>query len=99
MLRLPVPYVAPRPAARLAIFPSWHSIALIAMRHRNLALALVVASALSAAVATWALIGHEREATRSIDAGLFSESSINRCPDLQERIAEFEKIGRSASPD
>ena len=57
VLRLPVLYVAPRPAARLAIFPSWHSIALVAMRHRNLAFPLVVASALSGAVATWALTG------------------------------------------
>ena len=58
-LRLPVFYVAPAPAARFATFPGCHSIAHVAMRHRNLALVLVAASALSGAVATWALTARQ----------------------------------------
>jgi hypothetical protein len=65
VLRLPVLYLPPRPAARLAIFPSCYSIALVAMRHRNLALPLLVASALSGAVATWALIGRQEIKTNT----------------------------------
>jgi predicted metal-dependent phosphoesterase TrpH len=42
---------------------------------------------------TWALIGHELEATRDIDAGMFSPSSLKKLPVLEERIAVYKEIG------
>ncbi|NLA83310.1 MAG: hypothetical protein GX854_02010 [Clostridiales bacterium] len=43
---------------------------------------------------TWALIGHELIATEDITRGMFSEETINKYPDLEERIQVFKKIGR-----
>lgn len=45
--------------------------------------------------ATWALIGHEKAATEDPDKGMFSEKTLDRWPDLQERIARFSVIGRT----
>jgi hypothetical protein len=43
---------------------------------------------------TWALIGHELTATEEITRGMFSEETINKYPDLEERIQVFKEIGR-----
>ncbi len=46
---------------------------------------------------TWALIGHEYISTKEgISAGMFSEETVKRIPDLQERIKEFAAIGRNS---
>ena len=42
---------------------------------------------------TWALIGHEKAATRDIRLGMFSPETIQKYPDLNERIEVFKKIG------
>ncbi|HYE82097.1 MAG TPA: PHP domain-containing protein [Clostridia bacterium] len=42
---------------------------------------------------TWALIGHEQEASRCIDAGMFSPSSLKKHPELEDRIKAFKEIG------
>jgi len=39
--------------------------------------------------ATWALIGHERAATEDLSKGLFSEETVKKYPDLNERIKVF----------
>jgi predicted metal-dependent phosphoesterase TrpH len=44
--------------------------------------------------ATWALIGHELEATEDSARGMFSEEILRRHPRLEERIAVFAEIGR-----
>lgn len=44
---------------------------------------------------TWALIGHERAATADLTAGMFSEKSVQTCPDLDERIQYFAEIGKT----
>ena len=41
--------------------------------------------------ATWALIGHEREATKDINAGMFTLQTINQIPSLTERIEVYKK--------
>ncbi|HHW00836.1 MAG TPA: PHP domain-containing protein [Clostridiaceae bacterium] len=43
---------------------------------------------------TWALIGHEYMATQDKSKGLFSDETIARYPDLNERIKEYCRIGR-----
>ncbi len=43
---------------------------------------------------TWALIGHERSATRNMEEGMFSESTVSKYPDLGQRIQKFKEIGR-----
>jgi len=45
--------------------------------------------------ATWALIGHENAATKSLDDAMFSEKTIAKFPDIKERIKIYSKIGRS----
>lgn len=42
---------------------------------------------------TWALIGHEKSATIDIKDGMFSKDTINKYPDLNERIKIFRGIG------
>ena len=42
---------------------------------------------------TWALIGHERVATSDIRKALFSRETVNRYPDLYERIDIYRKFG------
>ncbi len=44
--------------------------------------------------ATWALIGHEIEATKDLNRGMFSAATIKSYPDLKQRIQVFQKIGR-----
>ena len=39
--------------------------------------------------ATWALIGHERAATTTIEEGMFSEKTIRETPDLEQRVKKF----------
>jgi hypothetical protein len=46
--------------------------------------------------ATWALIGHEKAATKNIDDGFFSAPTIRKHPDLNERIQYFKAQGLSA---
>lgn len=43
---------------------------------------------------TWALIGHEYMATLDKSKGLFSDETVAKYPDLNERIREYCKIGR-----
>lgn len=43
---------------------------------------------------TWALIGHEKAATKDPDRGMFSKETIKKYPDLEKRIAVYEKFGR-----
>ena len=43
--------------------------------------------------ATWALIAHEWRATEDPDDGLFSEKSIARWPDLNDRVRAFARFG------
>lgn len=47
--------------------------------------------------ATWALIGHELEATRSFSAGMFSSESIARYPNIADRVKAFAALGHSLS--
>jgi hypothetical protein len=42
---------------------------------------------------TWALIGHEIAATEDITKGMFSDETISRYPNLNERINIFKNIG------
>ncbi len=44
--------------------------------------------------ATWALIGHEKEATKDINSGMFSAGTIKATPELKERIEKFAEFGR-----
>ena len=44
--------------------------------------------------ATWALIGHEKAATKNIAEGMFTPETVAKYPDLNQRIAVYEKIGR-----
>ena len=39
--------------------------------------------------ATWTLIGHEKEATKDIEQGMFTETTIKKYPSIEERIAHF----------
>lgn len=43
--------------------------------------------------ATWALVGHEIAATRDLERGMFSESTIRQYPGLDERIKAYREIG------
>ncbi len=42
----------------------------------------------------WALIGHEKAATKRLDGGMFSEKTVAAHPALDERIAHFAAIGK-----
>lgn len=44
---------------------------------------------------TWALIGHEVAATKNIELGMFSESSIKKYGSLDARVEFFGKLGRN----
>lgn len=44
--------------------------------------------------ATWALIGHERAASKDIRDGMFSGATVRGTPDLADRIERFAAIGR-----
>ncbi|MEN8904434.1 MAG: PHP domain-containing protein [Clostridiales bacterium] len=43
---------------------------------------------------TWALIGHEYEANKSLDRGMFSDLIKNKYPNINERVEFFAKIGK-----
>ncbi len=43
--------------------------------------------------ATWALIGHEREASKDIALGMFSKETIAKYPALGDRIDHFASVG------
>lgn len=43
---------------------------------------------------TWALIGHEKAATEELENGMFSKKTIEKYPDLNERIKVFAEIGK-----
>lgn len=45
---------------------------------------------------TWALIGHEIAATGNIDNGMFSQNTIEKYPDLNERISVYKEIGKTS---
>lgn len=42
---------------------------------------------------TWALIGHELEATSRLESGMFSSETVKKYPELDKRIAVFKEIG------
>jgi hypothetical protein len=42
---------------------------------------------------TWALIGHEMEATKSMESGMFSAGILKRYPELNDRTIVFKKAG------
>ncbi len=44
--------------------------------------------------ATWALIGHEKEATKNLKYGIFSDETVAKYPNLNERLEEFAKLGK-----
>ena len=44
---------------------------------------------------TWALIGHERAATLDEQDAMFSVKTIQRYPDLEQRIQHFAELGRA----
>lgn len=44
--------------------------------------------------ATWALIGHENAATENLDDAMFSAKTVEKYPDIKERIKYFSNIGR-----
>lgn len=46
--------------------------------------------------ATWALIGHEREATKDITGGMFTVQTISRIPSLKERIEIYKRASNDA---
>jgi len=48
--------------------------------------------------AAWALIGHEREATRDPAGGMFAPRIVQRSPDLQSRIRHFRDQGKAPLP-
>ena len=45
---------------------------------------------------TWALIGHEIQAAKALEQGMFSQRMIRRFPDLHTRVAMFRDIGLNA---
>lgn len=45
--------------------------------------------------AAWALIGHETACAQGAGNGMFSENSLSRMPDLEERTAHFATLGRA----
>lgn len=42
---------------------------------------------------TWALIGHEKMASRSIENGMFAPRTVKRYPDLEKRIQIYSELG------
>lgn len=44
--------------------------------------------------ATWTLIGHEKEATKCLENGMFTETTISKYPTIDERIEYFSKCGQ-----
>lgn len=43
---------------------------------------------------TWALIGHEKAATKSLDDAMFSLKTVATYPDMAQRVRAFMKIGK-----
>lgn len=44
--------------------------------------------------ATWTLIGHEKEATKDLENGMFTDKTIAKYPTIDERIAYFSECGK-----
>lgn len=44
--------------------------------------------------ATWALIGHEKEGTKELSNNFFSKETIDKYPNLNERLEVFSKLGK-----
>ena len=42
---------------------------------------------------TWALVGHELASTEDLSKGLFAEETIERYPNLEERVQVYKEIG------
>ena len=42
---------------------------------------------------TWALIGHEKAATKDVNDGMFSQKAVKLYPSIDERVEVFKKIG------
>lgn len=45
---------------------------------------------------TWALIGHEKEATEDLNKGMFSKETIDKYPDMNERIRVYKTFGQES---
>jgi len=45
--------------------------------------------------AAWALIGHERRTEGDLDEGLFSRKTVEKYPDLNERVQVFKEAGKN----
>jgi hypothetical protein len=46
---------------------------------------------------TWALVGHELQATAEPGSGMFDPATLRDTPELQERVRLFARIGRAAA--
>lgn len=46
---------------------------------------------------TWALIGHEKAATEDLSKGMFSNETVKKYPDLNERIIVYKELSKCAS--
>ena len=44
---------------------------------------------------TWALIGHEKQATEDLTKAMFSKETIKKFPELQERINVYKDYGKN----
>lgn len=45
--------------------------------------------------ATWALIGHEKAASRNLTDGMFSPETVRAMPELARRVAHFAELGKT----
>ena len=45
--------------------------------------------------ATWALIGHEKQATKDLETGLFGAQTQAKYPDMVQRLQIFKELGQS----
>ena len=45
--------------------------------------------------ATWTLIGHEKQATKDLEDGMFTEKTMKQYPSIEERIAYFSECGKN----
>lgn len=43
--------------------------------------------------ASWALVGHESAATENLSTGMFSDDTVEKYPDLTERVLIYKEIG------
>ena len=44
---------------------------------------------------TWALIGHEKEGTKDLTKAMFSDETVAKYPNLDERVAVYAELGQN----